>query len=76
LLDEQQIARLRADRSQAACVHIPEKLMGSNSLHITEKSTDVFVVGGGPAGLATAISLQRAGMKVIVADAAKPAVKA
>ncbi len=40
----------------------------------SESCTDVFVVGGGPAGLAAAISLRRAGMSVVLADAAKPAI--
>jgi flavin-dependent dehydrogenase len=35
-------------------------------------STDVFVIGGGPAGLATAIAASRRGMRVIVADSARP----
>jgi flavin-dependent dehydrogenase len=34
--------------------------------------TDVFVVGGGPAGLATAIAARVRGLRVIVADGAKP----
>jgi flavin-dependent dehydrogenase len=34
--------------------------------------TDVFVVGGGPAGLATAIAARARGLRVIVADGAKP----
>ncbi len=38
------------------------------------KSTDAFVVGGGPAGLAAAISLRRAGMNVVIADAAQPSI--
>ncbi len=33
---------------------------------------DVFVVGGGPAGLATAIAARRHGLSVLVADAAVP----
>src|SRR6478752_1357363 len=34
--------------------------------------TDVFVVGGGPAGLAAAIAASKQGMRVIVADRAQP----
>ncbi len=34
--------------------------------------TDVFVVGGGPAGLAAAIAARRNGLSVVVADRAKP----
>jgi menaquinone-9 beta-reductase len=33
--------------------------------------TDVFVAGGGPAGLATAIAARRKGLRVIVADGAR-----
>jgi flavin-dependent dehydrogenase len=33
---------------------------------------DVFIVGGGPAGLATGIALRQHGMRVVVADLAKP----
>lgn len=35
-------------------------------------STDVFVIGGGPAGLAAAIAACQQGFKVIVADGGKP----
>jgi menaquinone-9 beta-reductase len=35
-------------------------------------STDVFVIGGGPAGLAAAIAARQQGLSVIVADGAKP----
>ena len=35
-------------------------------------STDVFVVGGGPAGLALAIAARQRGLHVLVADGAKP----
>jgi menaquinone-9 beta-reductase len=35
-------------------------------------ATDVFVVGGGPAGLAIAITARRRGFRVIVADGAQP----
>jgi menaquinone-9 beta-reductase len=37
-----------------------------------QRSTDVFVVGGGPAGLAAAIAARRRGFSVTVADAATP----
>ncbi len=36
------------------------------------KPWDVFVVGGGPAGLATAIAARRSGLTVVVADGAVP----
>ncbi len=35
-------------------------------------TTDVFIAGGGPAGLATAIALRNRGLNVVVADFAKP----
>src|SRR5215467_3889972 len=35
-------------------------------------STDVFVIGGGPAGLAAAIAARRAGLTVTLADSAIP----
>jgi flavin-dependent dehydrogenase len=41
--------------------------MGSQKL-----KTDVFIAGGGPAGLATAIAIRNRGMRVVVADLAKP----
>jgi|SRR5579872_284506 len=34
--------------------------------------TDVFVIGGGPAGLAAAIAARRRGFEVVVADSAQP----
>jgi flavin-dependent dehydrogenase len=34
--------------------------------------TDVFIVGGGPAGLATAIAVRQQGLHVVVADPAQP----
>lgn len=36
------------------------------------QDTDVFIVGGGPAGLAAAIAATKRGLRVIVADGAKP----
>ncbi len=35
-------------------------------------STDVFVIGGGPSGLAAAIAARQQGFRVVVADGAKP----
>jgi menaquinone-9 beta-reductase len=35
-------------------------------------STDVFVIGGGPAGLAVAIAARQQGLRVVVADGATP----
>lgn len=37
-----------------------------------QDSTDVFVIGGGPAGLAAAIAARQHGMRVIVADGVQP----
>ncbi|MHB8502399.1 MAG: NAD(P)/FAD-dependent oxidoreductase [Candidatus Acidiferrales bacterium] len=39
------------------------------------QGTDVFVVGGGPAGLAAAIAARERGFRVIVADGAKPPIR-
>jgi menaquinone-9 beta-reductase len=36
------------------------------------KATDVFVIGGGPAGLATAIAARQRGFEVLVADGTQP----
>jgi flavin-dependent dehydrogenase len=35
-------------------------------------ATDVFVIGGGPAGLAAAIATRKKGLRVMVADGARP----
>src|SRR5579872_569957 len=43
------------------------ELMGSDVLE-----TDVCIVGGGPAGLATGIAARQRGLSVVVADAARP----
>jgi len=43
-----------------------------NRLQAAFKSTDVFVIGGGPAGLAAAIALRQRGATVTVADAMHP----
>jgi flavin-dependent dehydrogenase len=39
---------------------------------LSRNSTDVFVIGGGPAGLAAAIAARQQGLRVMVADGAKP----
>ena len=36
------------------------------------QTTDVFVIGGGPAGLAAAIAARKKGFEVMVADGAEP----
>ena len=36
------------------------------------KATDVFVIGGGPAGLAAAVAARQRGLAVVVADGARP----
>jgi flavin-dependent dehydrogenase len=36
------------------------------------QATDIFVIGGGPAGLATAIAARRKGLQVTLADGARP----
>jgi menaquinone-9 beta-reductase len=36
------------------------------------RSTDIFIIGGGPAGLAAAIAASQRGFEVIVADGARP----
>jgi menaquinone-9 beta-reductase len=35
-------------------------------------ATDLFVIGGGPAGLATAIAARQRGLRVVVADGSRP----
>jgi 2-polyprenyl-6-methoxyphenol hydroxylase-like FAD-dependent oxidoreductase len=37
-----------------------------------KQSTDVFIIGGGPAGLAAAIAAKQRGLEVIVADGNRP----
>jgi menaquinone-9 beta-reductase len=39
---------------------------------LSSRGSDVFVIGGGPAGLAAAIAAQRKGFSVTVADGAEP----
>lgn len=41
---------------------------------IEKLDTDVFVAGGGPAGLAAAIAARRAGLRVVLADSLRPPV--
>ena len=64
----------------AACVGVSslqESFFGrleSSEGFNTKPNTDVFIVGGGPAGLAAAIQLRAKGFSVTVADGAKPPV--
>jgi flavin-dependent dehydrogenase len=37
-----------------------------------DRATDVFIIGGGPAGLAAAIAARQRGLEVVVADGARP----
>ena len=41
-------------------------------MNVLPRTTDLFVIGGGPAGLATAIAARRRGLDVILADCATP----
>ena len=41
-------------------------------MSLLPRSTDVFVIGGGPAGLAAAIAARRRGFQVLLADASVP----
>ena len=41
-------------------------------VRVAPSETDVFVVGGGPAGLASAIAARRNGFDVVIADSARP----
>jgi len=46
--------------------------MSHNAPDATPYETDVFVIGGGPAGLAAAIAARERGLRVLVADGAQP----
>jgi 2-polyprenyl-6-methoxyphenol hydroxylase-like FAD-dependent oxidoreductase len=46
-------------------------MWGSETM-IFPSSTDLLIIGGGPAGLATAIAARRRGLDVMVADAERP----
>src|SRR6476659_5825765 len=41
-------------------------------MNVIPRTTDLFVIGGGPAGLATAIAARRRGLDVTLADCAIP----
>ena len=45
---------------------------GLKEVSYVNRTTDVFVIGGGPAGLAAAIAARRKGLQVTVADGAAP----
>ncbi len=47
-------------------------LFERQTIPASAKATDVFIAGGGPAGLACAIALARKGHSVLVADGMKP----
>src|SRR6185437_3715367 len=48
--------------------------MRNSALQATPLETDVFIVGGGPAGLAAAIAARQQGFRVAIADSATPPV--
>ena len=48
--------------------------MGQSAPDAIPDTTDVFVIGGGPAGLAAAIAARARGFRVLVADGAQPPV--
>ena len=49
-------------------------LKGAEARSWMSKNTDVFVIGGGPAGLAAAIAARQRGFEVTIADGARPPV--
>src|SRR5580698_5455950 len=46
--------------------------MSESTPDATPYETDVFVIGGGPAGLATAMAARERGFRVLIADGAQP----
>src|SRR5204862_8051575 len=50
----------------------PRHIIGRPEGLTLPRSTDVFVIGGGPAGLAAAIAARRRGFDVTLADGAVP----
>jgi menaquinone-9 beta-reductase len=46
--------------------------MQLSALFQMDRATDVFIIGGGPAGLAAAIAARQLGLDVVVADGARP----
>lgn len=57
-------------RVERACSDGPWVLLGTGAATVVK--TDIFVVGGGPAGLAAAIAARRRGFHVTVADQVAP----
>jgi menaquinone-9 beta-reductase len=53
----------------------PLALMKDGGSLRTQHATDIFVVGGGPAGLAVAIAARQKGFRVMVADGATPPIE-
>jgi flavin-dependent dehydrogenase len=60
---------MRTTRSIAADIRRRE------TLERAPKETDIFVIGGGPAGLASAIAARQRGFEVTVADGAQPPIE-
>jgi len=60
------------DHGQGALNAEWSKSLGRSTNPIVPETTDVFVIGGGPAGLAAAITARRRGFRVVVADGAQP----
>lgn len=64
-------------RTRRRCGRIGGQRMGSpeaERVKAQDRATDVFVIGGGPAGLAAAIAARQKGFSVTVADGAAPAI--
>jgi flavin-dependent dehydrogenase len=65
---------MRTSRKRVA--HLTRQTDGRTALagDVVSEKTDLFVIGGGPVGLAAAIAARQKGFEVLVADGAKPPV--